>query len=154
MAKDRYSIGDLVEVTGAKRRSLQVWADRGVIIPEAGSGNAGTGVHRQFSRTEAMIACLIHPFAERQISIGELVTIAADLRRLIKTMPEQFAVIGGTGDTILAYEGHRPNKTTKKHPDWIFQCTISTREQFVKRTVSWPDVMIAIRLETYLAKLD
>ncbi|MHC2334471.1 DNA-binding transcriptional MerR regulator [Bradyrhizobium sp. USDA 4454] len=78
---DLYSLADLARITGAKRRSIQLWADAGVIVPEGDTDRAGTGTHRKFSRDEAIIACLIHPFAARQIAIGELIAISKSVRQ-------------------------------------------------------------------------
>ncbi|WP_157790979.1 MULTISPECIES: MerR family transcriptional regulator [Bradyrhizobium] len=78
---DLYSLADLTRITGAKRRSIQLWADAGVIFAEEQTDRAGTGTHRKFSRDEAIIACLIHPFAARQIAIGELIAISKSVRQ-------------------------------------------------------------------------
>jgi hypothetical protein len=148
MEKDSYSLGDLTAITGAKRRSIQLWADRGVIEAFASTANAGTGIHRAFSRREVIIACVIHPFAERQIAIGELLAISGLVRQSIRMTPEPYeAAIAGAGDTIFAYERHL------KDGKWIKQYTIMPREQFARRGRSWPDMIMAIRLETYLGKL-
>ena len=146
--QNEFTLSDLVQATGAKRRSIQIWADRGVIEPVSSTQNAGTGVHRLFSRREAIVACIIHPFAERQISIGELKSIAALLRASIRMHPDPYErAIAGEGNTIFAYEGH------KKGAKLITQHTVMDQDAFAHRTTSWPDVMMAIRLETYLAKL-
>jgi hypothetical protein len=154
---DSYSLGDLVEITGAKRRSIQLWADAGVIQAERATERAGTGVHRRFSRTEAIVACVIHPFAERQIAIGELLSISALIRSSVQMNPDPYdAAILGEGETIFAYERHKKRKGARwpaDAPEWISQFTIGPREVFVTRTKSWPDMVMAIRLETYLAGL-
>src|SRR5450759_746904 len=75
-----YSLADLVLVTGAKRRSVQVWAEGGVIRADRATERAGTGRHRQFGRHEAIIACVIHEFARRQMAIWHLLKISAKLR--------------------------------------------------------------------------
>ena len=75
-----YTLADLARVTGAKRRSLQLWADAGVIKAKKGTNRAGTGTHRLFSRDEAIVACITHAFALHQMSIGELLTISHAFR--------------------------------------------------------------------------
>jgi hypothetical protein len=157
MMTDSYSLGELVKLTGAKLRSLQLWAKGNVIHAERGTEGAGTGTHRRFSRREAIVACVIHPFAQRQISIKELESIAATIRAAILTVPEQFELaIAGGHETIFAFEGRlmrgKPNWPAEA-PDWSYTYTIGPRESLTSRTTTWPDVMIAIRLETYLAKL-
>ncbi|WP_156795703.1 hypothetical protein [Bradyrhizobium icense] len=158
MMMESYSLGDLVNITGAKRRSIQLWADAGVIQAERGTERAGTGTHRRFSRREAIVACVIHPFAERQISIGELLSISAIIRASLLTTPEQFELaIAGGHETIFAYEGRLMRGKANwpaDAPEWSYTYTIGQRETFAKRDTTWPDVVMAIRLETYLSKLQ
>jgi hypothetical protein len=79
-----YTLADLARVTGAKRRSLQLWADSKIIIAHGGTDRAGTGTHRRFSRGEAIVACVIHAFALHQIAIGELFRIALVVRFFVQ----------------------------------------------------------------------
>ena len=79
-----YSLADLTQIVGAKRRTIQLWAEAKVIKADATTERAGTGYHRQFTQTEAIIACLVFPFAIRQISIGELLSISDAIRRYLK----------------------------------------------------------------------
>lgn len=51
---DGYSMADLVSLTGASRRHLQLMVQNGAIRPLA--LEHGTGVHRRFSQAEAAIA--------------------------------------------------------------------------------------------------
>jgi DNA-binding transcriptional MerR regulator len=103
-----YTLADLVRVTGAKRRSLQLWADAGVIEPERGTNRAGTGTHRRFSREQAIVACIIRGFAERQMAIGELLTIAKRIRAFFRSddrvKPLVESVIKGEADLMLILE--------------------------------------------------
>ena len=104
---DSYTLADLERVTGAKRRSLQLWADAGVIEPERGTNRAGTGTHRQFSRKQAIVACIIRGFAERQMAIGELLSIADEMRdwlRKDRAMKVIESTINGTEDWMLILE--------------------------------------------------
>jgi hypothetical protein len=75
-----FLLADLVKITGAKRRSLQLWADAGVIKAEKGTDRAGTGTHRLFPVEEAVVACIVHAFAQHQIAIGELLIISERIR--------------------------------------------------------------------------
>jgi hypothetical protein len=79
-----FTLADLVKVTGAKRRSLQLWADAGVIKAVKGTHRAGTGTHRLFDPHEAIVACIVHAFALHQIAIGELLTISAGIREAVR----------------------------------------------------------------------
>jgi len=113
---DSYTLADLARVTGAKRRSLQLWADADLIVAEKGTNRAGTGTHRLFSRQEAIIACITHAFALHQIAIGELLRIAAALRVWIQfdfmftgDKPKDIIeeAIKGEGSAVLVYESWR-----------------------------------------------
>ncbi|MCC8961731.1 hypothetical protein H8A95_05195 [Bradyrhizobium sp. Pear76] len=155
---DSYSLGGLVEVTGAKRRSLQLWADRGVIQADRGTEDAGTGTHRQFSREEAIIGCAIRPFAERQIAIGELKKIATALRSmmLLDANAKVFSsAIGGDGDTMLICESWDA-KEDREYRCSIAQTAVDPRgsQKIYFLHHHKPNSMVmAIRLETYLGKL-
>jgi hypothetical protein len=81
--KDTYALRDLVNLTRAGRRTIQFWADHGVLVADKGTDHAGTGTHRRFSRDEAIVACLIHAFALRQIGIGELIGISKMIREIL-----------------------------------------------------------------------
>jgi hypothetical protein len=82
-----FTLADLTRLTGAKRRSVQLWAEAGVIRADKTTERAGTGTHRRFSRDEAIVACLVHPFAMRQISIGELLNVSTAIRRHLNETP-------------------------------------------------------------------
>jgi hypothetical protein len=105
---DSYTLADLERVTGAKRRSLQLWADAGVIEAEPSTDRAGTGTHRRFSREQAIVACIVRGFAERQMAIGELLAIAERLRENFRVddrvKPVIESVIKGEGDWMLILE--------------------------------------------------
>jgi hypothetical protein len=75
------TLADIVKATGAKPRTVQLWADAGVIVPELGSDREGSGRHRQFSKREAAIASIIAPFAVEKVAIGGLKAIAFGLRQ-------------------------------------------------------------------------
>jgi hypothetical protein len=157
---DTYSLADLVEATGAKRRSIQLWADRRVINAVPATADAGTGVHRQFSRSEAIIACIIQAFALRQISIGELKDIAAVIRHEIRLGSERPALpraglieaaVGGRGDTFLSYESWWEGGRRR------WSVSVGEPEKGVVLYVSHArkdnHLCMAMRLETYLSKL-
>jgi hypothetical protein len=102
-----FALADLARVTGAKRRSLQLWADAGVIMAESQTDRAGTGTHRRFSREEAIIACVIRAFASHQIAIGELLDISKRARSFLASGIGKRIVddaIEGDGRWGLIYE--------------------------------------------------
>lgn len=79
-----YSLADLVRISNAKPRSVQLWAHAGAILASPATEKRGTGTHRRFSRNEAIIACCLSGFARRQVGIGELKRIGEALRLLLR----------------------------------------------------------------------
>lgn len=159
MVMDTYSLADLVKVTGAKRRSLQLWADREVIRPIPSTADAGTGIHRQYSRKEAIVACIIQGFALRQISIGELKFISIAIREqmgLDAARLMEVAISGESSDAMLLWYESWYDAQKKKwqrrvsigqidNPDDLMLLVPSRERQ--------DGMVMAIRLETYLSRL-
>jgi hypothetical protein len=119
-----YTLADLAHITGAKRRSLQLWADARAIVAELPTDHAGTGVHRRFSRDEAIIACILSAFASHQISIGGLVQIAKSVRTYLNVSGTRKLVIepaiAGDDKWMLVYEswnGGSKVHASPEHPD-------------------------------------
>jgi DNA-binding transcriptional MerR regulator len=79
----RWSLAQVAERSGAKPRSLQLWADGGVIETTPDTDRAGTGVHRQFQTCELQIAALLVPLAETGMPIGVLREFAKIMRTAI-----------------------------------------------------------------------
>ena len=84
-----YTVADIIKATGAKRRTVQFWADKGIIRPTRATQEGGHGVHRSFTRDELIIACLIHPVSlgwrgDQTRSLGEMKELATALRHLLK----------------------------------------------------------------------
>jgi hypothetical protein len=76
-----YSLAELTKIIGAKRRTVQLWAEGGVIQALPGTDRAGTGTHRRFSRDEAIIGCFVHAFSgELQLPIGVLIRLSRTVR--------------------------------------------------------------------------
>jgi hypothetical protein len=147
---DGYSLKDLVEITGAKRRSIQLWADAGIIRALPSTERAGTGVHRLFTREEAIVACVIHAFALRQISIGELQFIAGSIRIDIRRGGKNVeGAIGGDGDTMFVFESWYDSGERRS------QATLGRgKEIYAPNRRQEGHMLMAIRLETYLSKLS
>ncbi|RWC41975.1 hypothetical protein [Mesorhizobium sp.] len=80
-----FTLAELTSITGAKRRTVQLWAEAGAIQADAATERAGTGVYRRFSRSEALVACMLASLSYLKMSIGELVQRGADLRKWIET---------------------------------------------------------------------
>lgn len=75
-----YSIAELVDVAGAPKRALIHWAETGVIKADPVTDRAGSGVHRRFSRDEAIVACIINVLSAQKSSIGYLLRTSASIR--------------------------------------------------------------------------
>jgi DNA-binding transcriptional MerR regulator len=85
-----YTVADIIKATGLKRRTVQFWADRGVINATRATQSSGQGVHRSFTRNELIIACVLHPLSlgwrgDQTRSLGELIELAKILRTLLRT---------------------------------------------------------------------
>jgi hypothetical protein len=153
---DSYTLADLARVTGAKRRSLQLWADAGVIRAKKGTNRAGTGTHRLFSRDEAIIACIIQAFALHQMSIGELQGIGMVLRDVFPELYAEFnalleSAIKGEGDGTLVFESWWIEKDSERHTVVNIFPTTEVELQHVHKPQGFA---YAILLRNYLSKLD
>lgn len=97
------TLADVARLTGAKPRSVQLWADAGVIKPVEGTDREGSGKHRQFRISEVAIAMVVSKFAPEQVAIGGLKGIAFTVRiRLEPGLLE--AGIKGDKDLFLAMD--------------------------------------------------
>jgi hypothetical protein len=77
------TLADIARATGAKPRSIQLWADAGVLLAEAGTDREGSGQHREFSKQEVVIACIVAPFANEKVAVGGLKAIATGVRNVM-----------------------------------------------------------------------
>lgn len=77
-----YTLADLIKLTGAKRRSLLFWSDAGVLQAQRGTDRSGKGVHRRYSREEAVVAAILSGFAD--MTIGMLRSVAQAVRRFVQ----------------------------------------------------------------------
>ena len=77
------TLGEVVKLTGAKRRSVQLWADSGVINAVAGTDRAGTGRHRRFAEDEVRLISLLVPLAKLGVPIGWLKSFACGFRKAL-----------------------------------------------------------------------
>jgi hypothetical protein len=75
-----YSLAQVVARTGAKRRSIQLWADGGVLRSTRATDRAGTGVHRLLPEPEVRVAAILTPLADLGIPIGTLREFANQIR--------------------------------------------------------------------------
>ena len=70
-------------MAGVKRRTVQLWSEGGVLIAEPETERQGSGVHRTFSRDEAIVCLILSRFAQWNLPIGRLARIAGVLRAKI-----------------------------------------------------------------------
>ncbi len=77
------TLSEVVKLTGAKRRSVQLWADAGAIRLVEGTDRAGTGVHKRFSVGEVRIIALLMPLAKWGVPIGWLRYFASEFRKAL-----------------------------------------------------------------------
>ena len=97
------TLSEIAGATGAKPRTIQLWADAGVIIPEAGTDREGSGRYREFGKVEVIIACVVAPFAAEKMAIGGLLGIARALRMYQHEANKAFEdAIKGIGNNFLA----------------------------------------------------
>jgi DNA-binding transcriptional MerR regulator len=156
---DSYTLADLARVTGAKRRSLQLWADAGVIRAKRGTNRAGTGTHRLFSRDEAILACIIHAFALHQISIGELLNIASVARTHPGSMLRRNFIdraISGESDPVMVYSSWRTeDRRVQFGVGYSYGEDNRPFDSRLLDDLSKPEGFAAmIKLRTYLSKID
>ncbi len=78
------TLAEVVKLTGAKRRSVQLWADAGIILAVEGTDRAGTGVHRRFNSDEVKLIALLVPLARWGVSIGLLRAFARSFREAFR----------------------------------------------------------------------
>ncbi|RWF41855.1 MAG: hypothetical protein EOS65_10960 [Mesorhizobium sp.] len=83
--QEEFTLAELTALTGAKRRTVQLWAEAGAIKARAETERAGTGTHRRFDRTEAVVASMLASLSYLKMSIGELVQRGSDLRQWLET---------------------------------------------------------------------
>jgi hypothetical protein len=80
-----YTLAELTRMSGAKRRSVQLWAEAGAIEAEKSTERAGTGVHRAFRKDEVLVACVVAAFALDNAPIGVLIDVGAAIRGLLRS---------------------------------------------------------------------
>jgi len=114
-----YTVADLVKATNAKPRTIKFWVDRGLIRATKASEGGGHGVHRQFTRSEIILACLLLPLAlgrrgNQTRTISELEELARAIRFAIRVEEDVFE------EAIAGREHHYLILT------WIFGRQIGT----------------------------
>jgi DNA-binding transcriptional MerR regulator len=105
MTDTLYTLTEMEQRTGAPRRALQFWTDRGVIYAAPGT-DAGRGVHRRYTRDEAIVGAIIHAFSLQRFTVAELARMARVIRDGLSHYRNEIeATIAGKADALLAITG-------------------------------------------------
>ncbi len=99
-----WTLSKVVEVTGAKRRSVQLWADAGIIRAVEGTDRAGTGVHRRFDSNEVKLIALLVPLAKWGVPIGWLRHFAKSFREAFQFEEEGAKRVPMSAEIARAFE--------------------------------------------------
>ena len=75
-----WTLSEVVKRTGAQPRSVQIWADAGIVHPVEVTDRSGSGVHRQFELHEVKLIALLVPLANWKVPIGWLRDFAKAFR--------------------------------------------------------------------------
>lgn len=127
-----WTLSKVVEVTGAKRRSVQLWADAGIIHAVEGTDRAGTGVHRRFDSNEVKLIALLVPLAKWGVPIGWLRHFARSFRDAFKfdqegtTRSRMEWILARAFERAAAGEGH--NYLVFAHSEKVLSFDIITDE--------------------------
>jgi DNA-binding transcriptional MerR regulator len=71
-------LSDLTRITGGNRRTLQFWAEQGVL--RSGRQHEGSGVRREFDDGEVIVACAVNGLSSQGVPIGKLIAAAWGVR--------------------------------------------------------------------------
>lgn len=103
---DTYSIGDIAAAHNEKTRTIQFWADTGVLQPIQNSNRKGKGTQRRFDETELRLAGLAKRLAAMNSPVGELVSIC--------TFARNFTVSGLARRASKLYDSTQEKYANKK----------------------------------------
>lgn len=127
-----WTLSKVVEVTGAKRRSVQIWADAGIIHALEGTDRAGTGVHRRFDLNEVKLIALLVPLAKWGVPIGWLRAFARSFREAFQSDQEKQKRSIVTGNFSRAFEravaGEGRNYLVFGHSEKVLSFDVMTDE--------------------------
>jgi hypothetical protein len=101
------TLADVARLTGARPRSVQFWANAGVVRPVEGTTLAGSGIHRLFEAVEVAVAMIVSRFASEQVAIGGLNFIALSVRPKMESDNRMESAIRGKRDLFLALDTHQ-----------------------------------------------
>lgn len=79
---EHFTVSELAKVIGEKPRTIQFWAEVGVLRVASDTHRQGKGVHRRFPRGEIPYAMLAHKLASMNCPIGEIEAVVNVVREL------------------------------------------------------------------------
>lgn len=127
-----WTLSEVAKRTGAKPRSLQLWADAGIVRPVEGTDRAGSGVHRRFDPEEVRLIALLVPLANWGVPIGWLLRFGREFRKVlgpgseeVKKQPGRRKVARAL-ERAIAAEGH--NYLVFTHAEKILSFDVVTDE--------------------------
>jgi DNA-binding transcriptional MerR regulator len=81
MSEPTFTISQVASALGEKVRTVQFWADSGVIRAVPESDRRGKGSARRFTETELKLARIAHRLALTNSAIGEILDVIHDQGR-------------------------------------------------------------------------
>jgi hypothetical protein len=73
-----HTLSDLTRITGGNRRTVQFWAEQGVLLSTR--QHEGSGVPREFDDHEVIVACVVNGFSLQGVPVGKLIAAADGIR--------------------------------------------------------------------------
>lgn len=75
------TLSEVIRRTGAKKRSLQLWTDAGIVRVAPSTDRAGSGVHRRYEEGEERLIAILAGLAKLNVPIGWLKYFASEFRK-------------------------------------------------------------------------
>jgi hypothetical protein len=107
-----YTLADLTRISGLKRRTVQLWAEGGALIAEPATERQGSGVHRLFSRSEAIICVMLAQLGSVSPPIGRLKFMAGLIRKELRRKHSLFlediesVISGEKAGAVLGFQAN------------------------------------------------
>jgi hypothetical protein len=141
----KLTLADIAKITGAKPRSVQLWAEAGVLKADPITERRGSGVHRTFSRDEGLVACVVNAFAVQGVAIGNLLHAANGVRNHYLPKPhlrEAFEdALIGSGSNYLIYDLKRGSSSIGI---WSSRRTKVALHEMLTKTMGADDIVSAV----------
>jgi hypothetical protein len=144
------TLSELARLTGAKPRTLQLWADQHIIVPVAATDDAGTGVHRQFDEIESQIAALLVPIARADAGKKWLRTFSDLFRKHLRAQSKDDVGralrrgLKGDGANYLAFAFSQTMLHLRGYTDEGGRVCIDPLSGFAREMANAPAAMIGV----------